>query len=245
MEVRIQKILAENGIVSRRNAEKLIEEKRVKVNGRLAKIGMKINVKKDIVSIDNQKVHLKFRQSSVYYMLHKPRGYVTTMHDEFDRKCVAQLVKDIPERVLPVGRLDRDSEGLLLFTNDGNFSNSVQHPSKKVSKTYRVTVKPTVTDEQLVQLAEGVIIEGKVTLPASVRVVTKEEGRAVLEMTIKEGRNRQIRKMCSKVGLEVARLKRASIGPVKLGMLKPGEFRELTGAELLALRNAIGNGGTN
>ena len=172
-------------------------------------------------------------------MLNKPRGYVTTMSDEYDRKNVSELVSDLPERVYPVGRLDKNSEGLLLFTNDGKFANDIMHPSKHVAKTYRVTVRPPVTDEQLVKMSEGVLIDGKKTLPCVINVLTNESSRVVLQMVIKEGRNRQIRKMCEAVGLEVARLKRTMIGPVKLGMLKPGEYRELTSEELRALRTAI------
>ena len=172
--------------------------------------------------------------------MNKPRGYVTTVSDELDRRCVMDLLTDVEERVYPIGRLDRNSEGLLLFTNDGEFANSIMHPSRHISKTYRVTVRPDINDEQLVKLSEGVEIDGKKTLPATVVVKEKEEGRVVLLMTIKEGRNRQIRKMCEAVGLEVARLRRISIGPLKLGMLKPGSYRELTADELRAIRNAIG-----
>ena len=172
-------------------------------------------------------------------MLHKPRGYVTTMKDELDRKNVSELLSDLPERVYPVGRLDRNSEGLLLFTNDGAFANDIMHPSRHISKTYRVTVRPDISDEQLVSLSGGVMIDGKKTLPANVIVLDKRPGRVVLQITIHEGRNRQIRKMCEAVGLEVARLKRTSIGPLKLGMLKPGEYRELKPDELRAIRNAM------
>ena len=162
------------------------------------------------------------------------------MSDELDRRCVMDLLEDVPERVYPVGRLDRNSEGLLLLTNDGDFANNIMHPSRHVSKTYRVTVRPDITDQQLVQLSEGMEIDGTPTLPATVNVLTKEPGRVVLLITIKEGRNRQIRRMCEAVGLEVARLRRISIGPLKLGMLKPGTYRELTAEELRALRTAIG-----
>ena len=173
-------------------------------------------------------------------MLNKPRGYVTTMSDELDRKCVTELLDGVSERVYPIGRLDRNSEGLLLFTNDGKFANDIMHPSKHISKTYRVTVRPSINEEQLVQLTNGVVIDGKKTLPATVNVLTEEEGRVVLQIVIREGRNRQIRKMCEAVGLEVARLRRTAIGPVKLGMLKPGTYRELTAEEIKALRNAVG-----
>ena len=173
-------------------------------------------------------------------MLNKPRGYVTTVSDELGRKSVMELLDGIEERVYPVGRLDKNTEGLLLFTNDGKFSNDIMHPSKHISKTYRVTVRPDISEEQLVQLSTGIELDGKKTLPATVTVVTKEENRVVLLMTIKEGRNRQIRRMCEAVGLEVARLRRISIGPLKLGMLKPGTWRELKPDELRAIRNAIG-----
>lgn len=168
-------------------------------------------------------------------MLHKPRGFITTMSDEMDRKCVAELVQEIPERVYPVGRLDRDSEGLLLMTNDGAFANAMMHPSKHVPKTYRVTVRPSITEDQLTQMAVGIEIEGRKTAPADVRVLSQEPGRVVLEMVLYEGRNREIRKMCEALGLEVARLKRIAIGPVRLGMLQPGKWRELTADEVKRL----------
>ena len=175
-----------------------------------------------------------------YIMLNKPRGYVTTVSDELDRKCVMDLLEGVGERVYPIGRLDKNSEGLLLFTNDGKFANSVMHPSKHISKTYRVTVRPDINDDQLITLSSGMEIDGYKTQPATVNVLSKEQGRVVLLITIKEGRNRQIRKMCEGVGLEVARLRRVSVGPIKLGMLKPGAYRNLTAEELRALRNAMG-----
>ena len=141
-------------------------------------------------------------------------------------------------RVYPVGRLDRNSEGLLLLTNDGNFANLIMHPSNHISKTYRVTARPGITDEQAAQMAAGVMLDGRMTLPATVLVLEKGEGRVVLQITIQEGRNRQVRRMCEAVGLEVARLKRTSIGPLKLGMLQPGHWRELKPSEVAALRNA-------
>ena len=237
--IRIQKILADAGYCSRRKAEALIEQGRVKRNGRPIKLGDKA-LPKDIITVDGQRVSIPRKKHLRYIMLHKPRGYVTTVSDELDRRCVMDLLDDVPERVYPIGRLDRNSEGLLLLTNDGNFANGIMHPSRHVTKTYRVTVRPAVTEEQLVQLADGVVLDGKKTLPATVVVMTNEPGRVVLQMTIKEGRNRQIRRMCEAVGLEVARLRRTSIGPLKLGMLKPGTWRDLTPEELRAIRNAIG-----
>ena len=172
-------------------------------------------------------------------MLNKPRGFVTTMNDELGRRCVAELVEDVPERVYPIGRLDKDSEGLLLFTNDGEFANLIMHPSHHVSKTYRVTVRPEISDAQVVRLSTGVEIDGKKTSPAHVTVLEKQPGRVVLQVVIYEGRNRQVRKMCEAVGLEVARLKRTAVGPLKLGMLAPGKWRELRSGEIGMLRNAI------
>lgn len=236
--VRLQKYLADCGVASRRKSEELIEQGKVRVNGKVASIGDKVDPKHDTITVSGKKI---IRQKThTYIMLHKPRGFITTMSDEMDRKCVAQLVKDVPARVYPVGRLDRDSEGLLLFTNDGAFANAMTHPSKHVPKTYRVTVRPGVTQDQLTALTQGVIIDDGVTAPAEVRVITKEENRVVLEIILYEGRNRQIRKMCEALGLEVARLRRTAIGTVKLGMLKQGDWRELTEDEVRKLQLAAG-----
>lgn len=237
-KIRIQKIIADSGYCSRRKAEELISQGRVKVNGRECSLGDKAGTK-DVISIDGKNITSPKNVKKYYLMLNKPRGYVTTTSDELERRCVTDLIAGIDARVYPVGRLDRNSEGLLLFTNDGKFANDIMHPSGKIAKTYRVTVRPDITDDQLVKLSEGVEIDGSKTLPCIVTVLDKQPGRVVLQMTIHEGRNRQIRKMCEKVGLEVARLKRTSIGPLRLGMLKPGEFRELTPDELRAIRNAL------
>ena len=238
-KIRLQKIIADSGICSRRKAEELIAQGRVKINGRPCKVGDKADPIKDIVSIDGERVVFERKKAYRYIMLNKPRGYVTTMSDELDRKCVTELLDGVDARVYPIGRLDKNSEGLLLFTNDGNFANEIMHPSKHVTKTYRVTVRPDVDDEVLVKLSEGVVIDGRKTLPSTVLVLDKQPGRTVLQMTISEGRNRQIRKMCEAVGLEVARLKRTAVGPIKLGMLKPGTWRDLKPEELRALRNVI------
>lgn len=242
MDVRVQKLISESGYCSRRKAEELIAQGRVKINGRPCSLGDKADKVKDLISIDGENLYIEKKRNLVYYMLNKPRGYVTTTSDELDRRCVMDLMEGIEERVFPIGRLDRNSEGLLLFTNDGDLANQIMHPSCHVTKTYRVTVRPDINEDQILELTNGVVIDDKKTLPASVTVLTKEEGRVVLQIAIKEGRNRQVRKMCEAVGLEVARLKRTSIGPLKLGMLKPGEYRELTPAELTALRNSIAKG---
>ncbi len=237
-EVRLQKFLAESGVASRRKSEELIDQGKVRVNGRVAMIGDKIDPKKDSVTVNGKKI-VKTK-TFTYIVLHKPRGFITTMSDEMDRKCVAELIKDVPGRVYPVGRLDRDSEGMLLFTNDGAFANAMTHPTKHVPKTYRVTVRPSINEEQITALTQGVIIDDRKTAPAEVRVITKEEGRVVLEIILYEGRNRQIRKMCEEVGLEVARLKRTAIGSIKLGMLKQGDWRNLTEDEVRKLMIAAG-----
>lgn len=236
--IRIQKVLSDNGILSRRKAEDAIRAGRITVNGHPAVLGNPVNPARDIIAIDGVRVPLQKKKTNYYIMLHKPRGYVTTTSDELGRRCVTDLVEDAPFRVYPMGRLDRNSEGLLLLTNDGQFANTVMHPSNHISKTYRVTVRPDITDEQAAKMSAGIVLDGKKTLPATVLVLEKQEGRVVLQITISEGRNRQVRRMCEAVGLEVARLKRISVGPVKLGMLPPGKWRELKPSELSALRNA-------
>lgn len=235
-DTRLQKMLAECGIASRRKAEEMIAAGRVAVNGVRAQIGDKVDVKKDKVTVDGQRVQTV--DEKVYIMVHKPRDYLTSMSDDRGRKCVSELVEELPVRLFPIGRLDKDSEGLLLMTNDGDFANLIAHPSTHVPKVYRVTVRPGVTEEQLTRLAVGVEIDGRMTAPASVRVLEQQPGRVVLEFVLHEGRNRQIRNMCEAVGLEVARLKRTAIGAVKLGMLPQGRFRDLTPDEVRRLRAA-------
>lgn len=223
--LRLQKYLADCGVASRRKSEELIQQGKVKVNGKVAQIGDKVNPKKDDITVSGKKI-IK-NKNYTYVMLHKPRGFITTMNDEMGRKCVAELVKDVGVRVYPVGRLDRESEGLLLMTNDGEFANAMTHPTKHVSKTYRVTVRPSISDEQITTLMTGIVIDDRMTAPADVRILEKGEGRVVLEIILYEGRNRQIRKMCEALGLEVARLKRTAVGSIKLGMLPQGKWRLL------------------
>lgn len=229
-------MLADCGVSSRRKAEEMIAAGEVKVNGKIAQIGDKVDPRRDKVTVRGRRVEPV--RESVYIMLNKPRGYITTMSDEMDRKCVAELVEEISERIYPVGRLDRESEGLLLMTNDGAFANAMMHPSAHVPKTYRVTVRPCVSEDQLTQIAVGIEIDGRKTAPADVRVISQEPGRVVLEIVLYEGRNREIRKMCEAIGLEVARLRRIAIGPIKIGMLQPGQWRRLTGEEVRRLEAA-------
>ena len=236
--IRLQKYLSQCAVASRRKSEELILAGKVKVNGRVAGLGDKIHPKRDTVTVSGKKI--VSNKKHYYIMLHKPRGFITTMDDEMGRKCVAELVKDVGARVYPVGRLDRDSEGLLLMTNDGEFANFMTHPSRHVPKTYRVTVRPDITDEQLLAFNEGIEIDGRMTAPADAHVIEKSDNRVVLEVIIYEGRNRQIRKMCEALGLEVARLKRTHIGSLKLGMLPQGKWRNLTEDEVHRLKVSSG-----
>ncbi len=233
--------MAEQGVASRRKSEDLIRAGKVKVNGHVAEIGMKINPYKDLVTVGKQKLTNFKNRKMVYVMLNKPRGYVTTVSDELGRKTVMDLLPDFGCRIYPVGRLDKDSEGLLLLTNDGSFTNCMTHPSHEYAKVYRVTVRPAVNDDILFNLRNGIEIDGRMTAPCEVTVLTEEENRVVLEFILHEGRNRQIRKMCESQGLEVARLKRISIGPVKLGMLKQGDYRELSEQDVKKLLRSAGH----
>ena len=240
-EIRLQKFMAEQGIASRRKSEELIREGKVKVNGHPAQLGMKINPRKDLVTVGKQKITFIKKRKMIYVMLNKPRGYITTVSDELGRKTVMELLPDFGDRIYPVGRLDKDSEGLLILTNDGSFTNCMTHPSHEYAKVYRVTVRPAVNDEILSNLRNGIEIDGRKTAPCEVTVLTTEPNRVVLEFIIHEGRNRQIRKMCESQGLEVARLKRTSIGSLKLGMLKQGDYRELTEQEIKKLLRSAGH----
>lgn len=235
-KIRLQKFLSECGVASRRKAEELIENGLVRVNGRAAVLGAKVDAKRDKVTLRGKRVVPV--NEKVYIMLHKPRGYVTTLSDELGRKCVTELVKDAGVRLFPVGRLDRDSEGLLLMTNDGSFANSLTHPSKHVNKTYRVTVAGVVEDEQLDRLCSGIELDGRLTLPCDVFVIERREDRTVLSFILREGRNRQIRRMCEAVNLKVLRLKRTEIAGVRLGMLPQGKWRPLNEREMSRL-NAV------
>ena len=229
---RIQKIIAARGLCSRRQAEKWIEEGRVRVNGNTAKLGDTADVTEDIIEVDGKR--LPRAGKKVYLMLNKPRGYVTTLSDEKGRKNAAELVSGCGTRVYPVGRLDMDSEGLLLFTNDGEFANLLMHPKHEVNKVYRVWVTG-FSEEKLKALGEPIELDGYKIKPPRVRPVHREGQKAVVEVTIHEGRNRQVRRMCQAAGLEVARLKRVAEGKVRLGDLKTGAWRELSPGEIEAL----------
>lgn len=236
-KIRLQKYMSECGVASRRKSEEIIAEGKVTVNGKTAETGCKIDPETDKVYVNGKRIGRP--EELIYIMLNKPRGYISTMSDEQGRKSVSELVSDAGARVYPIGRLDKDSEGMLLFTNDGEFANRMMHPSGGMTKTYRVTVRPSITEEQITHMMTGMMLDGKKTLPADIKVISDEPGRVVLEMTISEGRNRQIRRMCEAEGLQVARLRRIATGRVKLGMLKPGKWRRLTDEEVRLLKSGL------
>lgn len=233
-KIRLQKYLSQCSVASRRKAEELIEQGKVKVNGRKAILGDKVDPVHDKIFVFGKPV-LSNENKKMYVMLHKPRGFVTTLSDEQGRKCVADLVSDSGVRLFPVGRLDRNSEGLLFMTNDGEFANILTHPSRHVSKVYRVTVKGKVSDKQLDTMSVGMELEDYTTLPCEIGVIERFDDRTVLRFVLYEGKNREIRKLCEAVGLEVIRLKRVEMAGIKLGMLPQGRWRELNEKEVKKL----------
>jgi 23S rRNA pseudouridine2605 synthase len=238
MEKRLQKILSEMGIASRRKAEELIIEGRVTVNGTPARIGMKADPDRDHIKLDGKLLTGK-KEPKVYLMFYKPRNVVTSLDDPEERPTVRDYMTKMRYRVYPVGRLDFDSEGLLLITNDGDFAHAVLHPSKEVPKTYEVKIDGALKDEDIEKLRRGVSIEGGRTAPARVRKLRKLKSNSWIEITIHEGKKRQIRRMLQRVGYSVLRLKRTRIGPINLGSLKAGEMRELKLEELEAIRQKL------
>lgn len=238
MEERLQKILAAAGIASRREAEKIITAGRVRVNGKVVtELGSKFDPDRTRIMVDGKPIKA---ESKAYYMFYKPRGVVTTMSDPENRRSIADFVKDLPERVFPVGRLDYNTEGLLLLTNDGALAQALMHPSHEVNKTYLVKVPGIVPDEKLDLLRMGIKLEDGMTAPAVVnlRSYEHEHNFTLFDITIHEGRNRQVRRMCDAIGLPVRDLKRIKMGPLTLSDLGRGKFRELTDGELAALKKA-------
>ncbi|MBQ9914865.1 MAG: rRNA pseudouridine synthase [Clostridia bacterium] len=232
--MRLQKYIALCGVASRRSAEDLISAGKVSVNGTVVtELGTKIDPEKDRVTVGGKV--LRSQEKKVYIMLYKPKGYVTTAKDNFDRDKVTDLIPQSLGRLYPVGRLDYDSEGLLLLTNDGDFTFRLTHPSHEVAKSYLVRIIGEISEDAVEQLRKGVVIDGRMTLPAKVSVKKCEEGKSTLLITITEGRNRQVRKMCAAVGHQLLRLCRVAEGPVKLSGLKPGEWRHLTKEEIALL----------
>ena len=232
MKERLQKLISGAGIASRRAAEKLILSGRVTVNGETATLGMGADLDTDIVEVDGERIGEMSER--MYIMLNKPRGYVSTLSDERGRRTVAELVADCGSRVYPVGRLDLDSEGLLLLTNDGAWAQHLLHPKHEVEKTYHVSVFGPVAGAAA-RLAAVTDLEGESIRPARVEVLRKTPGTAVLAVTIHEGKNRQVRRMCAQCGLTVKRLRRVREGALELGDLPPGKWRYLTQDEAGAL----------
>lgn len=228
MTERLQKILSARGVASRRAAEKLIEEGRVMVNGTVAALGQTADTELDEILLDGKP--LPTGSEHIYILLHKPRGYVTTLSDEKGRKTAAELVKDCGVRVYPVGRLDMDSEGLLLFTNDGEFANALMHPKHEVDKTY-LTWVDGFTENAIARLKRPIDLDGYRIRAPKVRIVKP----GLLEITIHEGRNRQVRRMCEAAGMHVTRLKRIREGKLQLGDLPLGQWRYLTEQEVRQL----------
>ncbi|MGN8874388.1 pseudouridine synthase [Pseudoflavonifractor sp. HCP28S3_F10] len=232
MEERLQKILSAAGVASRRTAEAYIEAGRVRVNGRLARLGDRADPERDRIEVDGKP--LRRTEKRTYLMLHKPRGYVTTLSDEKGRPTVAQLVRDCGTRVWPVGRLDLDSEGLLLLTDDGELTNRLIHPSHEVEKEYHVLV--TGDADRAIPILRGPMeLDGVALHPARVELLGRDGGESLLSVIIHEGRNRQVRRMCALAGLRVRRLCRVREGTVELGGLKPGRWRPLTEDEIRSL----------
>lgn len=229
MEERLQKLLSSAGICSRRTAERYIEAGRVTVNGVTAQLGDKADPERDAVAVDG--LPLSTEGEKVWLMLYKPVGYVTTLSDEKGRKTAASLVSDCGCRVWPVGRLDMDSEGLLLFTNDGEGTNQLLHPSHQVEKEYHVTVRGDMASA-LPVLRGPMELDGRPLAPAKVKVLDKKANGGKLSIVIYEGRNRQVRRMCALAGLTVLRLKRVREGELSLGTLKAGTWRRLTQEEI-------------
>lgn len=234
MTERLQKIIAAAGITSRRAAEELILAGRVAVNGTVVtELGSKADPQKDQITLDGQTI--KPAEKLYYVLLHKPAGYVTSLKDPQGRQLVTELVKDIGERLFPVGRLDYNSEGLLLLTNDGEWANRLMHPRHQVDKEYHVRVRGKIDPQQIKKLAEGVELEDGPTGATTVRLLKSDQSNDWLSVTIREGRNRQVRRMCAAVGLFVVRLRRIRYGNLTLGGLQPGEYRLLTKQEAQAL----------
>lgn len=233
MKERLQKILSARGVCSRRKAEEWIRAGRITVNGTVAALGDTADPETDEIRVDGKQ--LPTANDYVYIMLNKPRGYVTTLSDEKGRPNAAQLI-DCGTRVYPVGRLDMDSEGLLLFTNDGEFANALMHPKHEVDKTYRVLVEG-YSDENFERLKQPVELDGYTIRKPAVKLLrTRDRGQAQLLVTIHEGRNRQVRRMCAAAGMNVLRLQRISEGKLKLGSLELGKWRYLTPEEVAGLK---------
>ena len=236
--IKLQKYFSDCGIMSRRAAEEEIRQGKVLVNGVAAELGLRIDPQKDIVEYSGRRVFPPSAEK-ICILLNKPRGYITTLSDDRGRRTVAELTESVGRRVYPVGRLDMDSDGLLLLTDDGELTHRLTHPRHEIPKIYRVTVKGSVTEQQLRALGQAMQLDGYTILPVKTKLLSATDAESVLEMHLYEGRNRQIRKMCETVGLSVLRLCRIAIGELTLGTLPAGQWRYLSAAELAYLRGEI------
>lgn len=235
---RLQKVIAHAGITSRRKAEELIVAGRVSVNGQIVKeLGVQVSAK-DRVEVDGVPIE---QESPVYYMLYKPRGVISAVTDDKKRKVVLDFFTEVPERLYPIGRLDYDTSGLLLLTNDGDLSQKLMHPKHEVDKVYVAKVKGIADKKQLLPLSRGIRIEGKKTAPARFEILSTDAAiqTSIVQLTIHEGRNHQVKNMLKAVGLPVQKLKREMYGSLTLAGLRPGEYRELTKKEVNELKNQV------
>lgn len=240
MEERLQKVLAHAGVASRRSCEELILSGKVKVDGKqVRELGTKVDPQKSVIEVEGNIIGGK--EKPKYILLYKPAGYVCTVSDPRKRRTVMDLIGGVNERIYPVGRLDYDTSGILIMTNDGLLTNELIHPSREVKKTYRTMVKGIPAGKSLGQLASGITLEDGKTAPAEVKLKKVENGNALLDITIHEGKNRQVRRMFEAIGHPVVWLKRISFGPLDLGKMRPGEWRYLTSQEVEALKRLKNN----
>lgn len=235
--MRLQRFLAQAGVASRRACEEIIESGRVTVNGETAVIGTAIDPDRDDVQLDGQPVHT---DRFWYVLMNKPRGVVTTAKDTHGRKTVMDLVASIPVRVFPVGRLDKDTEGAIILTNDGDLAHRLMHPSHEVPKTYEAVVKGIVSNKALESLRTGVELDDGMTAPAKARIAARNDNETVLQLILREGKKREVKRMCEAVGHPVAHLTRTAFGGITTRGLDPGTWRKLTLAELKHLRDITG-----
>jgi 23S rRNA pseudouridine2605 synthase/16S rRNA pseudouridine516 synthase len=236
---RLQKVMAEAGVASRRKCEELIRDGKVKVNGKVVtEMGFKVEPSTALIEVEGKTL---LPEKKIYLLLNKPKGYVTTLNDPQKRPTVLDLIpQSIEQRIYPVGRLDYHTEGLLLLTNDGELTFALTHPKKEIEKTYLAWVKKSPSEKELEQLRKGIELEDGPTSPAKVKVIKEKDGLTLLQITIHEGRKRQIRRMLKAIGYPVVNLKRIKIGPLSLGNLKKGECRHLTEEEVKKLYRACG-----
>ncbi|MBR1735807.1 MAG: rRNA pseudouridine synthase [Firmicutes bacterium] len=234
--MRLQKFLAAAGVASRRKSEEYIKDGRVKLNGEtVSEMGISVDEEKDIVEFDGKKVTME--EKNVYILLNKPVGYVTTAKDQFGRKTVLDLIDGVSERVYPVGRLDYDTEGLLLLTNDGELTYKLTHPKHRIEKTYIAHIEGVPSEDEMKRFCGGLKIEDYVTSRAEIEIIRKKGKESVVKIVIGEGRNRQVRKMCACIGHEVKKLKRIKEGNIELGDVKCGQWRFLSDEEIASLKN--------